>query len=79
MMVRPDARGAGIGQALLDACLALARQADGIELMTLSVTAGNRVAERLYERAGFTIHGTLKRAIRLGDTVLDKNLMSLCL
>ena len=79
MMVRPQARGAGVGQALLDACIALARQADGIELMTLSVTAGNRAAECLYARAGFTVHGTLKGAIKLGVTALDKNLMSLAL
>jgi ribosomal protein S18 acetylase RimI-like enzyme len=79
MMVRPEARGAGVGRALLDACIARAREASGLELLTLSVTAGNGPAERLYERRGFTRYGTLGRAIKLGDSYFDKNLMSLAL
>jgi RimJ/RimL family protein N-acetyltransferase len=79
MMVRPEARGTGIGAALLEACIAEARRAQGLELLTLSVTAGNLPALRLYERAGFVPYGTLARAIRLGERYLDKDLMSLAL
>jgi ribosomal protein S18 acetylase RimI-like enzyme len=79
MMVRPEVRGTGLGAALLDACIAEARRAQGLELLTLSVSAGNLPAVRLYERAGFVRYGTLARAIRLGERYLDKDLMSLAL
>ena len=65
MMVAVDARCAGVGGALLDACIACARAADGIELLTLSVTAGNSAALRLYERAGFSRYASLPRALRV--------------
>ena len=67
----------GLGRALLDACIAEARLADGLELMTLSVTATNTAAVRLYERAGFTRYGRLVRAIKAGDQYHDKDLMAL--
>ena len=67
MMVQADARNAGIGAALLEACIASARDADGIELLTLSVTAGNTAALRLYERAGFSRYASLPRALRVGN------------
>ena len=66
MMVVADARRAGVGRALLEACIASARAAGGIEMLTLSVTAGNTAALRLYERAGFTRYASLPRAIRVG-------------
>jgi ribosomal protein S18 acetylase RimI-like enzyme len=73
MMVRRDSRRAGIGAALLDACLDEARHADGLEILTLTVTAGNVSATKLYERAGFVRFGTLPRAIRVGERFLDKD------
>lgn len=79
MMVRKRAAGRGIGRALLSACIEQARSADGVELLTLSVTAGNRRAVRLYEGAGFTRYGTLKHAIKLDGIYHDKDLMSLAL
>ena len=45
--------------------------------LTLSVTAGNAAAVRLYESAGFTRYGTLPRAIRVGGRFHDKHLMQL--
>lgn len=76
MMVLPDAQGRGIGAALLDACIAEARRIGTLDLLTLSVTASNAAASTLYERRGFVRYGTLRRAIRLGDTFLDKHLMA---
>ena len=67
MMVQADARHAGIGAALLEACIESARAAGGIEMLTLSVTAGNTAALRLYERAGFSRYASLPRALRVGD------------
>jgi len=76
MMVRPAWRGRGIAQALLLECIAGARAA-GIEALTLSVTAGNGSAERLYDRMGFVRYGLLEDAIREGGRSHDKALMAL--
>lgn len=79
MMVRREERSAGLGRALLDACIAEARRAAGLEMLTLTVTASNQRAVRLYEGAGFVRYGTLVRAIRLDGRYLDKHLMALTL
>jgi RimJ/RimL family protein N-acetyltransferase len=75
-MVQPAWRGRGVGRALIEACIAQAR-ADGVERLTLTVTAGNKAAERLYESAGFVRYGLLTDAIREGGRSHDKALMAL--
>jgi ribosomal protein S18 acetylase RimI-like enzyme len=71
MMVRPEARGAGVGALLLQACIAEAKQAR-LEMLTLSVTAGNASAVRLYERHGFAVYGNLPRALKVAGRYHDK-------
>ena len=78
MMVRPEARGAGVGARLLVACIAEARQA-GMEMLTLTVTAENASAVRLYERHGFAAYGNLRRALKIGGRYHDKLHMALVL
>ena len=78
MMVRPEARGHGIGALLLEACIADARQA-GLEMLTLTVTAENESAVRLYERHRFAAYGTLRRALKIGSRYHDKLHMALTL
>ncbi len=78
-MVRHDRQGIGVGRALLDACLQRARETTGLEMLTLSVTAGNLTAIRLYERAGFVRWGSLPRAIRVGGAYHAKDQMLLTL
>ena len=65
MMVRPEARRRGIGRELLQGLIGECRRAGGIEMLTLTVTAGNVAAVRLYESSGFVVYGNLRRAIRL--------------
>ncbi len=77
MMVRADAQGAGLGRALLEACIAEARAADGVTMLTLTVTAGNAPAVHLYERAGFVRYGRLPRAIRVDGVDHAKDQMVL--
>lgn len=78
-MVSTAEQGRGVGRALLDALLARAAADPLLEQLTLTVTAGNRPAERLYEQAGFVRFGTLARAIRVGERYLDKHHMVLAL
>ena len=52
LVVGPDARGAGTGEALVRACLDTAR-ADGCTLVRLSSQEDMTAAHRLYERLGF--------------------------
>ena len=79
MMVRRDARGLGIGRRLIAACIAEARRADGLEMLTLSVTASNASAVRLYELAGFVRYGSLPHAIKVDGRYHAKDQMVLSL
>ena len=79
MMVRPEARGHGVGRDLLDACIAETRHTPGLEMLTLTVTAGNSAAIRLYESSGFVAYGTLPRALKLGNVYHDKLHMAFAL
>jgi len=79
MMVRTGSQGAGLGRALLDACIAQARAADGVVMLTLTVTAGNAPAVHLYERSGFVRYGQLPRAICVNGEYHAKDQMVLAL
>jgi RimJ/RimL family protein N-acetyltransferase len=74
-MVALDEQGRGTGRELLRALIERANDDDELQLLTLSVTASNLAAVRLYLRAGFTRYGTLPRAIRIDGRFLDKDLM----
>jgi ribosomal protein S18 acetylase RimI-like enzyme len=67
MWVAPDARGAGVGRALLDAVAAWARDR-GCGRLILSVTESNERARRFYVRYGFGDTGE-RRALREGSDV----------
>ncbi|MEP6875634.1 MAG: N-acetyltransferase [Burkholderiales bacterium] len=79
MMVQSETQGLGIGRALLEACIAQARAADGLVMLTLTVTAGNAAAVRIYERAGFVRYGSLPRAIVVDGVYHAKDQMTLSL
>ena len=78
-MVHDAEQRRGVGQALLEALTARASADAELHQLTLSVTAGNASAERLYARAGFVRYGTLPRAIRVGGRFLDKHHLMLSL
>jgi ribosomal protein S18 acetylase RimI-like enzyme len=76
MWVAPDARGAGVGRALVDAVAGWARDR-GCRRLVLSVTETNDDARRFYEACGFADTGE-RRALREGSplqtTVMSKPL-----
>ena len=63
MFTAPQARGRGVGRALLGECLAQALAIPDLEQVILTVTEGN-AAEKLYAAVGFVRFGVEPRAIR---------------
>ncbi|MFN8376198.1 MAG: GNAT family N-acetyltransferase [Anaerolineae bacterium] len=71
MYVAPEARGKGVGQALMDAAVEKARSLAGVEDVVLAVTVGNDSARRLYLRAGFTPYSIDPRYLKVNDQYFD--------
>jgi ribosomal protein S18 acetylase RimI-like enzyme len=65
MWVAPDARGAGVGRALVDAVADWARDR-GCDRLVLSVTESNQTARRFYQACGFEDTGE-REALREGS------------
>ena len=63
MFVRESQRGSGAGRQLVEAALAAAREREGIQIVTLTVTEGNSPAISLYESVGFRSFGVEPMAI----------------
>lgn len=74
LQVSPDARGRGVGQALVEAACAAA-QAQGARRMSLRVLGHNLPARRLYERCGFQVEGVLPEEFLLDGAYVDDVLM----
>jgi GNAT superfamily N-acetyltransferase len=73
--VAPEARGRGVGAALLDAAIAWARTRHA-HALHLTVTAGDGAAARLYRRSGFVDVGS---PVPRADTALSEQAMVLAL
>jgi RimJ/RimL family protein N-acetyltransferase len=75
VVVVRGARGAGVGQALVEAVAADARE-HGVELLSLEVRGNNHGAIALYERLGFRRAGLLPNAVAVGSTRFD--MLTMC-
>lgn len=73
MWVAPEARGRGVGSALLQAAILWARRY-GAGFVQLGVTGGDTAAWWLYQRAGFVAVGVTE-PIREGSSVLMQNMV----
>lgn len=58
LSVAPFGRGCGVGQRLLDECIARARR-DGAPALALHTSPVMKAAQGLYARSGFVVHRTL--------------------
>ena len=76
MYVAPEFNGLGIGRKLVQTVVDDAHRS-GVELIVLTVTAGNASATRLYEHAGFKTFGTEPDAIRVSGVSYGKTHMYL--
>lgn len=72
MYVSAGFRHGGLGYQLVQAALAEARAHTGLQLIQLTVTAGNDAAFSLYQRCGFVQFGLEPLAVRVGEEYFDK-------
>ncbi|MGA8711317.1 MAG: GNAT family N-acetyltransferase [Thermoplasmata archaeon] len=75
ILVHHGYRGTGVGTALLERALAVARSR--FELVLLSVFTVNEGALRLYRRFGFTVSGHLPKVVKRGEQYFDEERMVL--
>ncbi len=73
MYVRSTARGAGLGERLIDAVVEHA--AAHVELLQLGVASTNAAALRLYIKTGFAEYGREMKALKQGGRYIDEILM----
>ncbi|GAB2900418.1 hypothetical protein GCM10027278_20830 [Paralcaligenes ginsengisoli] len=73
--VRPEARGTGLAQALLEQLIAHANER--VEALLIMVEACNIAALRLYRKLGFEEYGREPRALKVNGAYYDEILMTL--
>jgi ribosomal protein S18 acetylase RimI-like enzyme len=73
--LKPEGRGKGVGNQMLDALLRTARGLDGLTTVILTVGEENRVAVDLYRQVGFREYGREPGALRVGDVLVTELLM----
>lgn len=77
MYVAPEARGRGVGHALMSALIAHARTLEGVEHLTLGAVTENEAARALYHAFGFVTYGIEPQAYKLDGRYWDSELMTL--
>ena len=73
MVVVAQQRRHGVGQALVQAVLAAARERPGVRLVQLTVSEGNAAAHALYARCGFVPFGLEPMAVSIDEGYLAKH------
>jgi ribosomal protein S18 acetylase RimI-like enzyme len=74
--VAPEARGRGLGRALMSELLRRVRKSH-VEQLTLSVATTQAAARQLYTSLGFESYGCELRALKAAGTYVDTELMVL--
>ncbi|XID94878.1 GNAT family N-acetyltransferase [Paenibacillaceae bacterium WGS1546] len=79
MYVAEESRGQGLGRSLMQACIRMARECEGLEHIQLTVVSRNEAARKLYESLGFELYGVERNALKLNGRYDDEALMVLYL
>jgi len=77
MYVKPEYAGQKVGLRLLQAAINKAFEYPHVEQLTLNVLTTNVAANRIYEKAGFTEYGLLKRNFKTESGYMDQRQMIL--
>jgi ribosomal protein S18 acetylase RimI-like enzyme len=77
MYVDSEKRRSGIGKRLMVEAIGMAKNMETIEQIYLTVTSNNAPAKKLYQTLGFETYGIDKRALKLGNSYFDDELMVL--
>ncbi len=77
MYVQQKSRGQGVGKALLQETITRAKQLVGVEQLHLTVVISNTSARSLYRTMGFTVYGTIPRALKVDEQYWDEEQMVL--
>lgn len=73
-----EARGKGIGEALMRATIELTKKRmKGVESIDLFTFGYNKRAQKLYKKLGFVTVGRIPRAVKEGDRYFDELIMAL--
>ncbi|MEM7026146.1 MAG: GNAT family N-acetyltransferase, partial [Pseudomonadota bacterium] len=75
--VCPEQRGAGLGEALVQAVIDHAR--GQVEQLHVAVVTSAKTARRLYRRLGFVPYGIEPRALKVGQEHFDQELLVMLL
>lgn len=79
MYVRPSARRAGVGRALMQAAITHAQHTPGVLLLELCVTSDAPAAQALYEDLGFVRWGHEPAAMLVDERFIDEHHYSMWL
>jgi ribosomal protein S18 acetylase RimI-like enzyme len=70
--VKPEARGNGIGAALMDALIARVKKEKLFLYVRAVVTVSPLNASRVFQKKGFTQYGKESRGIKSGEALFDQ-------
>ncbi|MFT4524243.1 MAG: RimJ/RimL family protein N-acetyltransferase [Granulosicoccus sp.] len=75
VFVLKEHRGKGIGRELMEQTIEFAKQIEGIELISIGVSAQNSTARGLYNRLGFVEYAIEPRSVKVNGEYCDEALM----
>jgi ribosomal protein S18 acetylase RimI-like enzyme len=77
LYVVPEARGQGLGRALMREAIRRVRDIDGVQRLLLGVMVTQTAARQLYESLGFVAYGREARAVKVDEQFYDEDFMVL--
>jgi ribosomal protein S18 acetylase RimI-like enzyme len=79
MYIAPEYQGRGIGRNLLEEVIGKAKLMSNLNQINLTVVTSNEQAKKLYQSLGFQQFGIERKALKVGKTYYDEEMMVLML